>query len=78
MLTNNPWPAQPICKCGEWHDGFVTGHLQGVRDGRAELIAEQLEQQRRAAEKIEPANSVIGGLRALRARTGGGGADGHA
>lgn len=68
MIAPDIWPNTPSCACGEFFDGWISGHLQGVRDGRAEIAAEQLEQQRRAAARMEPAVSVVSGLRAVRAR----------
>lgn len=68
MTPAEVWPSLPTCSCGEFFDGYVTGHLQGVRDGRAELAGEQLEAQRRRAERMEPASSVVAGLRAVAVR----------
>lgn len=68
MTPADAWPRPPSCGCGQWHDGYLAGYLQGARDGRAEIAAEQLEQQRRAAARMEPAVSVVSGLRAVRAR----------
>lgn len=68
MTPADAWPRPPSCGCGQWHDGYLAGYLQGARDGRAEIAAEQLEGQERAAARMEPAASVIAGLRAVSAR----------
>ena len=68
MIVSDIWPKPPICDCPDWFEGWTSGFLQGVSEGRAEVIAEQLERQQRSAEQIEPAASVIAGLRALEAR----------
>lgn len=68
MTPAEVWPRPPSCRCGEWWDGWQSGYLQGNADGRAELAAEQLEAQQRMTARMEPAASVVEGLRAVRAR----------
>lgn len=68
MTPADAWPTPPRCTCTDWYEGFAAGHMHGTRDARAELAAERLEEQRRVGERIEPASSVISGLRAVAER----------
>ncbi|WP_261624358.1 hypothetical protein [Nesterenkonia marinintestina] len=68
MTSAEIWPRLPRCTCSDWFEGFAAGHVHGARDARAELAERQLQHQQRIAAQMEPAATVIAGLRALRAR----------
>ncbi|WP_261624956.1 hypothetical protein [Nesterenkonia marinintestina] len=69
MTPAEVWPTPPSCPdCVDWHAGYEAGYLAGDRDARAELAATRLEQQRRIAEQMEPAATVIAGIKAAQAR----------
>lgn len=68
MISLDVWPRPPSCACNEWWDGWASGYLTGHTDARAQIAAEQLEGQERAAARMEPAASVIAGLKAVSAR----------
>lgn len=79
MRHLDPWPAPPSCRhCFDWFAGYEAGYIAGDRDARVQIVAERLDEQRWMAAQIESSDSIVQGLRALRARSGGGGACGNA